>query len=161
MTKTKGATKAKAATRAGTKAKTKAKPPSKRGKAGKAASEAPAPTTATTASGRHRWKGMSIEDLQALYTETVGRRTDSSERGYLTWKIREAEAGRVPVGPRKDQIEGPKVAVTILFGTDTLAAIDAVAKEDGFPKRLAYLRDAIRRGLEMRGHAKVAALIPG
>ena len=116
MTKTKAAAKTKAATtRAGTKAKATAAKvapaPRKRGKAGKASGEAPASTTATTESGRHRWKGMSIEQLQALYTEKVGRPTDSVERSYLTWKIREAEAGRVPVGPRKDQIEGPKLAV--------------------------------------------------
>ena len=42
---------------------------------------------------------LSIEELQALYTGVVGRDTGSSDRRYLTWKIREAKKGRITVGP--------------------------------------------------------------
>ena len=41
-----------------------------------------------------------LEELQAKYTEVVGRPTGSSDRGYLCWKIREAAKGKIPTGPR-------------------------------------------------------------
>jgi hypothetical protein len=39
--------------------------------------------------------------LQAKYLEVIGRSTGSDDRGYLIWKIREAEKGRINLGPRK------------------------------------------------------------
>ncbi|MBM4321008.1 MAG: hypothetical protein FJ125_13915 [Deltaproteobacteria bacterium] len=44
---------------------------------------------------------LSVEELQAKYREVVGRDTGSSAKGYLLWKIRQAQKGRIPVGPRR------------------------------------------------------------
>jgi hypothetical protein len=44
---------------------------------------------------------MTIEELRAKYLDVVGRATGSDDKRYLIWKIREAEKGRIPVGPRK------------------------------------------------------------
>ncbi len=44
---------------------------------------------------------MTIEEPQTKYLEVVGRATGSDDRRYLIWKIREAEKGRINVGPRK------------------------------------------------------------
>ena len=58
---------------------------------------------------------MTIEELHAKYLEVVGRSTGSDDRRYLTWKIREAEKGRINVGPRKTRArEGEPLDVKIL-----------------------------------------------
>ncbi|MCA9631874.1 MAG: hypothetical protein KC766_29675, partial [Myxococcales bacterium] len=58
---------------------------------------------------------LSVEELQALYTEVVGRDTGSSDRRYLIWKIREARKGRIPVGPvRRRHAEGEAPDMKVL-----------------------------------------------
>ena len=42
---------------------------------------------------------LTVEELQQRYQDVVGRSTGSSHRRYLIWKIRQAEQGKVPVGP--------------------------------------------------------------
>jgi hypothetical protein len=37
---------------------------------------------------------MTIEELQTMYLEIVGRSTGRDDRRYLIWKIREVEKGR-------------------------------------------------------------------
>jgi len=65
--------------------------------------EEPATTPADSVPTRKRGRfaSMTIEQLQAKYLEVVGRSTDSSARNYLEWKIREAEKGRITIGPRQ------------------------------------------------------------
>ncbi|MHC4941154.1 MAG: hypothetical protein ACYTHK_19635, partial [Planctomycetota bacterium] len=53
----------------------------------------------TTANGEPKLTKLSVEELQQLYTEVVGRDTGSSDRRYLIWKIREARKGRIKTGP--------------------------------------------------------------
>ncbi len=72
-------------------------------------------SAATPTHVRGRFTSMSIEELQAKYLEAVGRATGSDDRRYLIWKIREAEKGRIPVGPRKTREgNGEPVDVKIL-----------------------------------------------
>jgi hypothetical protein len=105
---------------------------------------------------KQRWKSVSDAALRALYAEKVGRPTDSNDRRYLILRIRAAEQGRIPVGPRAPRIRGPKTAVTILFADEVLAELDVTAKADGFEKRLRYLRTLLREALATRGHAAIA-----
>jgi hypothetical protein len=117
----------------------------------------------TKPTGRRRWTDYTLEQLKELYEEKVGRPSSSDHVGYLRWKIREAEMGRIHVGPvrRKVLIEGPKTAVSIVFGNSFLAELDAARKEDGYASRLAYFRDLIGRGLQVRGHAELAGKVTG
>lgn len=136
------------------KAKAAAPDTARKGKA------AAAPTEASPAAGNDtpRWRDLSTEQLRTMYREVVSRDTASTSRSYLIWKIREAKAGRVPVGPSKGRVHhGPTSAVTILIDEDVLKDLDKTAKQDGFTKRLPYMRDLMRRGLEVRGHAELAA----
>ena len=41
---------------------------------------------------------LDIDELHQVYEQVVGRTTESTHRGYLTWKIREARKGKVKVG---------------------------------------------------------------
>jgi hypothetical protein len=119
-------------------------------------------TEGGAASGGQRWKGMSIEQLRALYLETLGRPTESDNRTYLIWKIREAEKGNVPIGPTTRKLfEGPTIMVTMKFEEAFVDELDAAGEHDGFKARLAYLRDLIGKGLEVRGRPELAAKLGG
>ena len=58
---------------------------------------------------------MTIEELQAKYLEVVGRSTGSDDRRYLIWKIREAEKGRINVGPRKTRARDGERSADVTF----------------------------------------------
>lgn len=150
-TKAKSKSPAKAKT---TKAVPKKARPTKKG--------ATAAAEATTGDVRRRWKDMSVAELQALYAEKVGRPTGSNDRNYLTWKIREAEKGNVPVGPAKRKLyEGPTTPITIKLEDAFLEQLDDAGKDDGFKTRLAYLRDLIGKGLQVRGRSDLATMVAG
>lgn len=53
----------------------------------------------TSANRRGQFKGMTVRQLQAMYAQTVGRKTSSTDEAYLKWKIREANNGKIRVGP--------------------------------------------------------------
>lgn len=141
-----------------------------------ATAQAPAarsPTTSTSsderepalvadrAAPKQRWRDLSVHELRSLYEAKVGRSTGSTDRGYLILKIRAAEKGLCPTGPRAPRRSGPTTAVTILFGDDVLAELDTTAKADGFRKRLPYLRVLFSEALAARGHAALAGRLAG
>jgi hypothetical protein len=69
----------------------------------------------TPPKARGRFASMTIEELQTMYLEIVGRSTGSDDRRYLIWKIREAEKGRINVGPRKTRArDGEPLDVKVL-----------------------------------------------
>jgi hypothetical protein len=111
---------------------------------------------------RGRFSAMSIEELQAKYLEVVGRATGSSDRGYLIWKIREAEKGRVTVGPRQARTtEGnPDEAKTLPLRLDApaITAMDAAWRQQGIPSRTEFLRRAIGHYLGHLGATDAAVL---
>jgi len=114
---------------------------------------------------RGRFAAMSIADLQAMYTEKVGRSTDSEHRGYLMWKIREAEKGRITVGPvqartRTGEPREMKVLPLSLELT-TVEKMDAAWRAKGIKTRMDFLRKAIGSYLTQLGATEEAALFAG
>ncbi|WP_338869456.1 DUF2924 domain-containing protein [Myxococcus stipitatus] len=129
-----------------------------------AAAARAAPTAEAThpASQRGRFADMSLEDLQAKYREVVGRPTGSSDIPYLKWKIREAESGRVPVGPRpareaKVREDGKRV-IPLSFDADKLTALDKAWRDAGFPSRTRFITHAVHGALTAMGATEAAAL---
>ncbi|MBU8901014.1 ribbon-helix-helix protein, CopG family [Corallococcus sp. M34] len=111
---------------------------------------------------RGRFANMPLEALQAEYRKVLGRPTSSSNVGYLRWKIREAEAGRVPVGPRlareaKVREDGKRV-IPLSFGAEALEGLDKTWRNAGMPSRTEFFRRAIRRYLVDMGAPEAAAL---
>lgn len=153
----------KSKTRTKTAAKAKATKPSTPKKPASAKKAGPPPSVAEAkASGRRRWKDLTLGELRALYVEKVGRPTDSNDRGYLTWKIRAAEKGDIPVGPsRRKLFEGPTTPVTVTLGDTFLEKLDEAGRSDGFKSRLGYVRDLMAKGLEARGRRELAAMVGG
>ena len=102
---------------------------------------------------------MSVEELRAKYLEVVGRPTGSDSRAYLVWKIREAEKGRVPVGPRRSR-EGESTEMKTLpvrLAADAVARMDAAWRERGISSRTEFFRQALGHYLAHVGAAEAAA----
>src|SRR5690606_33896694 len=106
----------------------------------------PATTTASDAPKppRGRFAAMTIEELQTKYLEVVGRATGSDDRRYLIWKIREAEKGRIPVGPRKTrERDGEPLDVKILplrLEADVADKMDEAWRAKGIKNRMEFFR---------------------
>ena len=102
---------------------------------------------------------LSVPALQAKYVEVVGRPTSSSHRGYLLWKIREAQKGRVPVGPRRSaHREGVAFKVLPLrMESELVDQLDAAWRRQGLRSRMDLFRKALHSFLAAAGEAEVAA----
>jgi hypothetical protein len=105
---------------------------------------------------------MTIEELQTKYLEVVGRSTGSDDRRYLIWKIREAEKGRINVGPRKTRArDGEPLDVKILplrLDADVADKMDEAWRAKGIKNRMEFFRGAIGHYLVHLGARDAAAL---
>jgi len=137
-----------------------------------AAVEAPAPAEPrirplrqaiqSARSPRGRFKSMTVEELQTMYLDRVGRPTGSSDKNYLIWKIREAEKGRIPIGPREsrsaDQQGQTDVRILPLrLDADAVEKMDAAWKAQGLKSRMEFFRRALGHYLEHLGADEAAA----
>lgn len=111
---------------------------------------------------RGRFTSMTIEELQAKYLDVVGRSTGSDDRRYLIWKIREAEKGRINVGPRKTRTrDGEPLDVKILplrLDADVADKMDEAWRAKGIKSRMEFFRGAIGAYLAQLGARDAAAL---
>ena len=100
---------------------------------------------------RLRLTKLSVSELQARYRYVVGRDTGSSSSAYLVWKIRQAQRGRVRVGPVERRIGDSTVRDVKVLPLRMTAAeveeLDAAWKRLGFKSRTAMIREAIERML--------------
>jgi hypothetical protein len=111
---------------------------------------------------RGRFASMTIEELQTKYLDVIGRSTGSDDRRYLIWKIREAEKGRINVGPRKTRAHGGEpLDVKILplrLEADVADKMDAAWRAKGIKNRMEFFRGAIGHYLAHVGAHDAAAL---
>ncbi|MCB9666480.1 MAG: hypothetical protein H6732_20385 [Alphaproteobacteria bacterium] len=95
----------------------------------------------------------------------VGRRTGSTHRGYLVWKIREARKGNIPVGPSQrppKRDPGTKMMVLPLrMAEPDVEVLDAAWKRLGFKSRMAFLRHAMASALHAGGDIDAAIALRG
>ena len=113
---------------------------------------------------RGRFSALSVQQLQAIYLEVVGRPTGSDNKAYLIWKIREAEKGRITVGPvqpRRSEGAAASVDVKILplrLETKVVEAMDAAWRDRGIKNRMEFFRRALSHYLIRLGATEAAAL---
>ena len=105
---------------------------------------------------RGRFSALSVAELQAKYREVVGRDTGSDDRGYLIWKIREAENGRVPVGPRRVHAAGDMTTLPFRIPTEAIKVMDDAWRARGVKSRNRFLQDAVSHYLTHLGNPSVA-----
>jgi hypothetical protein len=117
----------------------------------------------TNGSERGRLVSMTVDELQLKYFEVVGRATASEDKAYLVWKIRQAQRGKVPVGPtrrRAAEVEPSAYRVLPLrLATTTIDALDEVWRRRGIASRSEFLRSAIAAQLSAMGEDGAASVI--
>ena len=120
-------------------------------------------TTAETeaAPAREKLTKLDVPTLQARYLEVVGRSTGSDNKAYLIWKIREAQKGRIPVGPRKSaHREGVTFKVLPLrMESDLVDKLDEAWRRQGLHSRMDLFRKSLQAFLASAGEADVAAML--
>jgi hypothetical protein len=136
--------------------------------------QAKAPTAATSPSGSTTAKApgkakapvteklsrLEVPELQARYLEVVGRPTGSTNKAYMIWKIREAQKGRIPVGPRKNaHREGVTFKVLPLrMEAAVVDKLDEAWRSRRIKSRTEFFRGALGHYLKHLGAEDVAAL---
>lgn len=89
---------------------------------------------------------LSVAELQAMYRELIGRETTSTDSAYLVWRVRQAQKGRVRVGPIERRAPGEAADMRVLplrMTAAEVAALDAGWRRLGFKSRTAMLKKAI------------------
>lgn len=110
-----------------------------------------------------RLSKLSVPDLQAKYREVVGRDTGSSHKRYLIWKIRQAQQGKVPVGPvgRRQPGEPPveHKVLPLRMPAETVEALDDVWRRRGLKSRMDLFRHALDQYLTGLGEEAAATRV--
>lgn len=78
--------------------------------------------------------------------EVVGRETRSSDSAYLVWKLRQAQKGRIRVGPIERRGSGDAGDVKVLplrMSASEVEALDEAWRRLGFKSRTAMISEAI------------------
>ena len=123
--------------------------------AGAKISEAEAPVAAPKLSK------LDVQALQARYRETIGRGTTSENRGYLVWKIREAQKGNVPTGPLKSARSGGATfkVLPLRLESGLVDQLDEAWRRQGLASRMDLFRSALRNYPASVGEIDLAALL--
>lgn len=125
------------------------------------AKEPEANAAVEAAPAREKLTKLDVPTLQARYLEVVGRSTGSDNKAYLIWKIREAQKGRIPVGPRKSaHREGVTFKVLPLrMESDLVDKLDEAWRRQGLHSRMDLFRKSLQAFLQNAGEADVAAML--
>lgn len=121
--------------------------------------DAPAAETLADAAPKRK-RDMTIEELQALYLEVVGRTTTSTNRSYIAWKCAQARKGRIPVGPvekRPVRPAGSQQVLPLTLLRETTRLLDAAVAASGARSRSAFIREALIERLRAIGGPDAAA----
>lgn len=110
---------------------------------------------------REKLTKLDVPTLQARYLEVVGRPTGSDNKAYLIWRIREAQKGRIPVGPRKSaHRDGVTFKVLPLrMESDLVDKLDEAWRRQGLHSRMDLFRKSLQAFLASAGEADVAAML--
>lgn len=106
---------------------------------------------------------LSVAELQARHLEVIGRSTGSSHVGYLRWRLRQAERGRIRIGPvRRLRHDGEVADFKVLpfrMETAVVARLDEARERLGLGSRTELLRRALHDYLSGAGEREVAKLL--
>ena len=117
--------------------------------------------SATDAPKETRLSKLTIPELQAMYTEVVGRTSSSTNARYLQWKIRQAQKGRIPVGPRTRRTAaaaGDFKVLPLRMEAELVKQIDEARERLGLQSRMELFRLSLHTYLLEAGEVRVAEL---
>jgi len=106
---------------------------------------------------------LSVEQLRERYHEVVGRDTASHDSRYLRWKIRQAEQGKIPVGPtrtrRGDGVERDFKVLPVRMEADLVERLDEAWQRQGLKSRMELFRVSLSKYMTSIGEDEVAQLL--
>lgn len=110
---------------------------------------------------REKLPVKTVDELRAEYLDVVGRPTDSTDAGYLKWKIREARKGNIRVGAIERGSSEPRDEMVLPIRMDRalVEKLDAHWKAEGYKSRMAFIRNALATLIGNEGNDGLAALI--
>lgn len=110
-----------------------------------------------------RLQDLDVEQLRERYLDVVGRGTGSHDKRYLIWKIRQAQQGKVPVGPvgRRQPGEPPveHKVLPLRMPAETVEALDDVWRRRGLKSRMDLFRHALDQYLTGLGEEAAATRV--
>ena len=110
-----------------------------------------------------RLQDLDVEQLRARYLDVVGRGTGSHDKRYLIWKIRQAQQGKVPVGPvgRRQPGEPPveHKVLPLRMPAETVEALDDVWRRRGLKSRMDLFHHALDQYLTGLGEEAAATRV--
>ncbi len=101
---------------------------------------------------------LEVPALQAMYREIVGRETRSENLRYLVWRVRQAQEGRIPVGPRTRGEGVEHKVLPVRVPAAAVTELDESWKRLGIKSRTEFFRRAVHAFLESEGETDTAAL---
>lgn len=106
---------------------------------------------------------LTVSELQERYRAVVGRGTSSTSAAYLQWKIRQAERGRIRVGPvqRRSGEAGEFKVLPLRMEATVVTRLDEARGRLGLRSRMDLIRQALRAYLASAGEKEVAAMLTG
>jgi len=82
---------------------------------------------------------------------------------YLIWKIRQAQKGKIPVGPipgrRADGIDRDYKVLPVRMEADLVEKLDEAWKRQGLESRMALFRQALSTYLADKGETELAEML--
>ena len=110
-----------------------------------------------------RLQDLGVAQLRTRYLDVVGRGTGSHDKRYLIWKIRQAQQGKVPVGPvGRRQPGAPPIEHKVLplrMPAETVEALDDVWRRRGLKSRMDLFRHALDQYLTRLGEEAAATRV--
>jgi len=104
---------------------------------------------------------LSVQQLQQVYEHLSGRQSTSTNRTYLLARIKAAKDGTLPSGTRRAKSGEPVKVLPLGMPVSVVEAMDAAWKRNGFPSRIAFIRQALSETLRAEGEDEVAEMIRG
>lgn len=105
-------------------------------------------------------RALSVEELRARHLEVIGRPTGSTHLGYLRWRLRQAERGKIRVGAARRE-PGTSIDLQVLplrMSTGVVAQLDEARRRLGLASRAELFRRALHRYFLDAGEGEVAGL---
>ena len=126
-------------------------------------SDEPAETNDDSSEEETSLTKLDVDTLRERYNEIVGRTTGSTDKRYLIWKIRQAEKGKIPVGPipgrRGDGAEHDYKILPVRMESDLVKKLDEAWQRQGLKNRMELFRRSLQTYLASVGENELAEMM--
>ena len=93
---------------------------------------------------------LTVPELQGHHLAKFGRPTRSTNRIYLLNKLRKAEKGSMPIGPRKNAQREVFKVLPLRLPVELIATLDQARVKRGLKSRMELFRQALQTWLDQQ-----------